>query len=399
MPVADDVETTRRGRATPRHLIGGDVPQRIAVIGAGWAGTSAARKLHDAGVGVHVFERATVPGGHSRSETLGGVVYEPNGAHIFHTSDEEVAVWVQRFGLTRPFQHKVFTRILDPETGEDLLLSWPPQIEELSKLRAWPVIEEELAALPPEPSGEDFETFVVSMMGPTLYHLFIYGYTRKQWGMEPTELSSRFAPKRVDLRSDGDRRLFRDTWEFFSPTGVNHVIERILEPVDVSYAEHIDLTRLSTLEADFDEFIITAPLDAFVGRPGDLQWRGVELESEYLEVDEPSGTVTEGYVINHPSESVPFTRTIETKHATGQQIHATVVSRELPGSMKRHYPIVTPDRRWETANETLKTEIRSSTNRPLHFCGRLANYQYINQDQAIRQGFDTADLVLAGALT
>jgi len=85
---------------------------RIGIIGAGWAGASTAHRLAEAGVAAEVFEKTDVVGGHSRSETMDGVVYEPNGTHVFHTSDSEVAAFVQQFGLTRPYAHAVSTEVL-----------------------------------------------------------------------------------------------------------------------------------------------------------------------------------------------------------------------------------------------------------------------------------------------
>lgn len=367
---------------------------RVAVVGAGWAGAGCARELHDAGFAVEVFERSTVVGGHSRAEVLDGVVYEPNGAHIFHTSDAEIAAYVQRFGLTRPYEHCVVTEVfIDEDDDEPVLLSWPPQVDELRALPLWPLIEGELADLPSQPHGADFETYVVSMMGPTLYRLFIEGYTIKQWGRPPSELSSSFAPKRVELRRDGYRRLFRDTWEFFAAEGVNSVVEAVLEPVAITFDAFVSLDNVDDVTRDFDHVVVTAPLDEFVGRPGELEWRGVRLDSTVHSVSDPAGTVTPAYVVNRPSPRVPFTRTIETKHATGQRMGATVVSEEHPGTSARHYPVSTVDRRHERRNDELKAEIVVAASRPITFCGRLANYLYINQDEAIRQGLDAARAV------
>jgi UDP-galactopyranose mutase len=367
---------------------------RIAIVGAGWAGASAAHRLSTAGVDVEIFEKAHVTGGHSRAEVLGDVVYEPNGAHIFHTSDAEIASFVQSHGLTRPFQHAVSTEVYLPDSGdESVLLSWPPQVDELKELSIWTQVSRELDLLPQHAQGEDFESYVVSMMGPTLYDLFIREYTIKQWGVDPTQLSSRFAPKRVELRTDGYRRLFRDKWEFFDPNGVNAVIERVIDGIQL----HVDTeVSIDDLESTFDGVVVTAPLDTFARRPGELEWRGISMQSELIPVDAPLGTVTKGYVINHPSARVPYTRTVETKHATGQNINATVVSEEYPGAPHRHYPVSTTDGRYERLNKKLQHEIEASTGLPLYFCGRLANYLYINQDEAIRQGFDTAERILTG---
>lgn len=372
------------------------VEPKVAVIGAGWSGATCARVLSDAGVGVGVFEAAPVVGGHSRVETLGGVVYEPNGAHIFHTSDPEVVRFVQRFGMGRPYEHCVVTEVfLDDDDEESVLLSWPPQVDELRTLRIWPQIERELGALPPRPTGANFEEYVVSMMGPTLYWLFIDGYTRKQWGREPASLSASIAPRRVELRSDGYRRLFRDVWEFFEADGVNSVIEAILATSAVTCNAPIAIHDLESLARDYAVAVVTAPLDVFVGEPDLLEWRGITMQARLHQVAEPDATVTPAYVVNCPSLRVPHTRTVETKHASGQRIPATVVGAELPSGSGRHYPVPTADGRYEEVNSGLQARIRKHSPIPVLFCGRLAEYLYINQDEAIRKGMDAAQETLS----
>lgn len=373
---------------------------KVLVIGAGWSGAVVARELHDAGVDVHVVERAEVVGGHSRAEVLNGVVYEPNGAHIFHTSNQRVAEYVQRFGMVRPYEHRVLTEVyLRDDDEEPHLLSWPPQVAELRELPDWPLIEAELAGLPASPAGDDFETWVVSLMGRRLYGLFIEGYTRKQWGCEPSELSSRFAPKRVDLRDDGYTRLFRDTWEFFPSDGANDVIEAILGPVPVTCGVEVGVDDVADVVGPVDAVVVTAPLDDFLGRPGELAWRGIRMVSRYLPTDAPDGTVTPAYVVNRPSARVPYTRTVETKHASGQRIGGTVVSEEHPGAPARHYPVATVDGRGEARNLELQQEVRERlSNLRVHFCGRLSTYTYIDQDQAIDRAFTCVEGILGGRI-
>ncbi|HSP01906.1 MAG TPA: FAD-dependent oxidoreductase [Acidimicrobiales bacterium] len=373
---------------------------KVLVIGAGWSGAVVARELHDQGVEVHVVERGEVVGGHARVEVLNGVVYEPNGAHIFHTSNQRVAEYVQRFGMTRPYEHRVLTEVfLRDDDDTPRLLSWPPQIEELRALPDWPAIERELAELPPHPAGDDFESWVVSLMGRRLYELFIEGYTRKQWGCEPSELSSRFAPKRVDLRDDGYTRLFRDTWEFFPADGANGIIEAILQPVPVTCGIEVGVDDVDDLFGDVDDVVVTAPLDDFLGRPGELAWRGIRMVSRYQPSETEDGTVTPAYVVNRPSTRVPHTRTVETKHASGQRVHGTVVSEEHPGAPARHYPVPTVDGRHEAQNAALQQEVREQLAKyRVHFCGRLSTYTYIDQDQAIDRAFACADGVLGGRI-
>lgn len=373
----------------------GPMTRPVAVIGAGWAGAVVARTLHDAGVRVDVYERAPVVGGHSRAETLCGVVYEPNGPHILHTAIPKVAQFFLDLGLCdRPYRFQPRTEI-ELADGSFRLMSWPIQLDEVMTLPTWPTIERELRVvddLPVAPRGADFESYVVSMMGRTLYRLFIEGYTRKQWGCDPSELSSSFAPKRVELRRDGNRDLFRDAWQYFPAERVNAAIESLLRPVSVTCGANITAATAAPLGAQ--AVVVTAPLDEFLNRPSALAWRGVHLRSRYLPTD-AAETVTDAYVINRASEKVPYTRTIETKRATGQLVGGTVVSEEYPGGFARHYPIATVDRRHERANLALQREIRAFlAPTPVYFCGRLAEYRYINQDEAIMSAWACADEVL-----
>jgi UDP-galactopyranose mutase len=354
-----------------------------------------ARTLFDAGVDVHVVEREPVVGGHARGDWLNGVYYEPNGAHIFHTGDASVAEYVQRFGMTRRYEHRVLTEIFLREDDDvPVLLSWPPQIAELKELADWPLIERELAELPDRPAGDDFETWVVSLMGRRLYGWFIEGYTRKQWGCDPSQLSSRLAPKRVELRDDGYTRLFRDAWEFFPLGGPNSIIEEILRPVPVTCGVALTIEDAGQFEPS--AVVITAPLDEFVGRTDEIAWRGIHMRSHYIPTAGEADTVTPTYVVNCPSLRVPYTRTIETKHASRQRIKATVVSEEHPGASARHYPVLTPNQRYEQINTMLQSEVSSRLQPvPVYFCGRLATYTYIDQDQAIARGLTCAAEILA----
>ena len=139
-----------------------------------------------------------------------------------------------------------------------------------------------------------------------------------------------------------------------------------------------------------DAVVVTAAVDEFLGRDGALAWRGIRSVPQYSVVDTPTAKRTLAYQVNQPSLRVPFTRTVETKWASGQLIDATVVCEEYPGAPFRHYPVVSIDGHSETVNAEMQSEVRVAASKPVFFCGRLANYQYIDQDQAVAQGLDTA---------
>ncbi len=364
--------------------------KKILVVGAGWAGSTIANILKSNNNEVLVVEKDNVVGGHSRSSKINDVVWEPYGAHIFHTSNEDVAKFVNKHGLNREYQHKVITEI---DIFEDKkYLSWPPQISELEQLQNWNQIKSELNDLGTEPQGETFVEYVISMMGKTLYEMFIEGYSIKQWGDELSTLSSSFAPKRVELRNDGYKRLFRDKYEYFHPNGVTPIIQSILEGIDIKLSENLNIENISDYDF-FDYIVLTCPLDQFIGLET-LKWRGIRLEPEYSDVEYEDSYITKNYVINYPSLDVPYVRTVETKHATGQKIKGTVVAKEYTGTSDRHYPVITTDNYYEKENKNLKTIISKRLGNKVYFAGRLANYTYINQDQAILEGFYTANKIM-----
>jgi UDP-galactopyranose mutase len=229
-------------------------------------------------------------------------------------------------------------------------------------------------------------------MGETLYRLFVYHYTVKQWNVEPRRLSAEMAAQRIHLRANGNRRLHRDAWEHFPPDGVNSIVEAVLRGIPVHLGAEIGLADVTVrLHRAFDAAVVTAPLDAFAGEPDALPWRGIRVHARYHATEAVDGTVTRAYLVNQPDPEVPYTRTVETKHASGQRIGGTVVCEEYPGHPAKHYPVPTADHVHERRNRELQAFIRRESPIPVVFCGRLANYQYINQDEAILQGLRAAD--------
>ena len=368
---------------------------KALIIGSGWAGASCNYMLKKHNIESHLFELKKVVGGHSRSEKINNVIYEPNGPHIFHTSNKEVNDFVTKFGMKRRYSHQVKTRIYPPSLkGSSILLSWPPQISELEELREWDIIKNQLDNLPKKINKKNFQDYAVSIMGSMLYELFIEGYTIKQWGMDPSELSSDFAPKRIDLRTDGNKNLFKDKWEYFHPEGSGTIIEKILSKEQINFESKITINNIHEYSKNYDLVVMTSALDLFLDLDKVLEWRGIKSEPEFFNTQNLEDKITEAYQINHPSMNESYTRTVETKHASGQSIKGSVVCKEYPVDNLRHYPILSKDNVNTQTNKNYKKQIVENLDLPVYFCGRLANYQYINQDEAILQGFDTAKEIL-----
>jgi UDP-galactopyranose mutase len=358
----------------------------VRVVGGGLAGATVAYLLARAGRRVEVIEAEPTWGGQLRTATANGILYEPHGAHIFHTADEPV--WRLVTGLVefRPYRHVVRTSVFGRT------LSWPPQISELRELAQWPAIERELRLRPERPRDDNFETWCVDLMGETLYREFIEGYTRKQWGDDPRNLSAHWAPKRIDLRDDDYRYLFRDPYQGWPEGGYTRVIDALLQGVPVFLGQRVGVEDWSDLCRDASAVVLTGALDDFFGGSlGDLPWRGVALRSQYRpDVDHvlPCG------VLNTPAPDVPHTRAVETKWMSGQTVAGTVVSFEYPGAPARHYPLDDVAGANRERQRRYEKELAALPGPPRHAVGRLATYAYIDMDQVVRQAMNTARRIL-----
>ena len=358
------------------------------VVGAGLTGLTAAHTLARRGVDVTVYEQDYVVGGHARSETMRGIPYEPHGAHIFHTSDTEVWDLVTSLVAMLPYRHRVMTELVDE------MFSWPLQISELHRLDLWPMIERELYDLPGAARRHELlETWCVSQMGPTLYDLFVGPYTEKQWGRSGCELAASLGPKRVELRTDGNRDLFRDPFQGWPAGGYGCLAEQLAAEFDVVMGQAVSVANLHDIVEPHVPVIVTSALDDFfLNRHGPLEWRGVELvghwQPDVLSFAQPA------MVVNRPSPDKSYTRTIETKWVLGEEAACsrtgTMVMYEYPGAPTKHYPVPDIEGINRKVQQLYEQELHRFERNPLIAAGRLARYTYIDMDQAMRSGLDAA---------
>ena len=371
--------------ALRRHEGGTDhgVRRKTCIVaGAGITGATAAWYLHGRGWDVTVYEAQPWVGGQLRGAFHGDIPYEPLGPHNFHTSTEEAYQVVRQNCELNSYRHRAET-VIGPRRH---VVTWPLQVSELERLPEWPQIKDELNELPKQPDKANFETYAVSIMGKTLYEWCVYGYTVKQWGTDPRLLSSSFAPKRLDLRTDGIRDFFRDPYQGWCEGGWHTLVENLLEGIYVELGRTI---RLATLPAA-DAYVITAPLDEFM-EADPLPWRGVSTRFECRDSD---GPVLSAAVINQPSIDVPYTRMVETRQMTeAAPSRGTVIGYEYPGAPVRHYPVADAAgenrARHKILAEQLLREVETAV-----IAGRLASYVYCDVDQAIVMGLNAARKIL-----
>ncbi|HTY45175.1 MAG TPA: UDP-galactopyranose mutase [Patescibacteria group bacterium] len=236
---------------------------KIGILGAGLTGCSLARLLVDRGHKVSLFEKNKRIGGLCISDrNEWGLLYEPCGPRIFHTCDEEVKAFVEKFSAFNGYRHYKGVII------KGRLLPFPITLRAITLLPDAAKIMKELKARPRKINQSNFETACICVFGKTLYKYFISNYTRKMWGVPPDELSAHWAPKRLMLRECNNEELFKGEWQGLPIEGYSVWLERMSRGISLQK----NVNRLDAKE--FDLIVSTAPIDEISGyRYGRLNYR------------------------------------------------------------------------------------------------------------------------------
>ena len=348
------------------------------VVGAGFAGSVLAERLASHGKRVLVCDRRNHIAGNTydfRNEA--GILVHKYGPHIFHTNSEEIFAYLSRFTRWRPYEHRVLASV------EGKLLPIPINRTTLNGLYGLD-LQDELAAAAflaerAEPVGtlRTSRDVVVSQVGTHLYRTFFEGYTRKQWGLDPSELD-KSVTARIPTRTSTDDRYFLDTYQAMPADGFTHLFANMLDHELVRVETGVDYRELQR-EGLAPRTIFTGPIDAYFDyRYGPLPYRSLEFRHETHEREwfQPVA------VVNYPGEEVLYTRITEYKHLTGQTHRHTSISYEFARAEgEPYYPIPRPE------NQALykKYEALARTCPDVGFVGRLGTYKYYNMDQVVGQ--------------
>ncbi len=346
------------------------------VVGAGFAGAVAAERLASAGQRVLVVEKRSHVGGNAFDHyDHSGILVHRYGPHIFHTNSKEVFEYLSRFTQWRPYEHRVLASV----GGK--LVPIPINLDTVNQVYGLQLSSHELPGFfagqaEPREHLRTSEDVVVSKVGWDLYRKFFQGYTRKQWGLDPSELDASVIA-RIPTRTNRDDRYFADSCQFMPLHGYTRMFERMLDHPRISVVLQTDYREVASW-VRFREMIYTGPIDEFFGRCyGPLPYRS--LEFRHLTLDRPQFQATG--TVNYPNEH-EYTRITEFKHLTGQVHRKTSVVYEYPRAEgDPYYPVPRPEnaalyRRYQE----LATQLPN-----VHFVGRLATYRYYNMDQVVAQ--------------
>ncbi len=353
------------------------------VVGAGFAGSVIAERVaSQLGRSVLVIDRRPHIGGNAYDERDdAGVLIHRYGPHIFHTNGQEIARYLSQFTEWRPYEHRVLANVRDrllpiPINRTTVNELFGLDLKDDDEVEAFYASRAESRV--PARTSEDV---VVGRVGQELYELFFRGYTRKQWGLDPSQLDASVTA-RVPTRSNMDDRYFTDSFQAMPRAGYTAMFERMLDHPLIEVRTSTDFAAVrDTL--DYDRLVYTGPIDEYFDRRfGTLPYRSLHFEFETVDrpLVQPVGT------INFPSEDVPFTRISEFKHMTGQDGPATTLVREYPRATgDPYYPIPRP----ENAELYKRYQALAEATPGVDFVGRLATYRYYNMDQVVGQALTT----------
>jgi UDP-galactopyranose mutase len=356
------------------------------IVGAGFAGSVLAERLASVrNRRVLVIDRRAHIGGNAfDAYDEHGVLVHRYGPHIFHTNSKRVFTYLSRFTAWRPYQHRVRALV------DGRLLPFPINLDTINELYGLRLSSLELAQFFAERAEErgvvtTAEDAVVTKVGRELFEKFFRGYTRKQWGREPSELDASVTA-RVPIRLSRDDRYFTDTYQGVPKEGYTRLFERLLAHPNISVMLQTDFNDIKRLIA-YKHLIYTGPIDSFFGFSlGHLPYRSLRFHKEV--VDTPEHELAQPVAtINTPNDT-PYTRATEMRQLTGQKHHKSVILFEEPQAEgDPYYPIPSPDNHaLYRAYQQLAQERKDVT-----FAGRLATYRYYNMDQVVAQALKLAD--------
>ena len=351
------------------------------IVGAGFAGCVLAERLaSQMHRRVLLIDRRDHIGGNAYDfHNEHGILVHQYGPHIFHTNSDEVVKYLSRFTTWRPYEHRVLASV------QGKLLPVPINLDTVNGLYGLQLdsdgLREFLAQRTITPAQiRTSEDIVVSRVGRELYETFFRNYTRKQWGLDPSELDASVAG-RIPVRFDRDDRYFTDSFQAMPQDGYTRMFERMLDQPGITVRTGVEYADVARTYPNA-RVVFTGPIDEYYGfRFGALPYRSLHFrhETHHREVYQRAP------VVNYPNDH-DYTRVTEFKYLTGQRHAMTSIVYEYPRAEgDPYYPIPRPE------NAAIYAKYRELAERDTNvdFCGRLANYKYFNMDQVVAQALHT----------
>ncbi|AHJ99146.1 UDP-galactopyranose mutase [Hymenobacter swuensis] len=347
------------------------------IVGAGFAGSVLAERLATRSNKkvLIVDKRSHIAGNAFDHYNEDGILVHKYGPHIFHTNSKDVFEYLSNFTDWRPYEHRVLASV------DGQMVPMPINLDTINKLYGLSLnsfeVEQFFESVAEQvPVIRTSEDVVVSKVGRELYEKFFKNYTRKQWGMDPSELD-KSVTSRVPTRTNRDDRYFTDTYQAMPLHGYTRMFERLLDHPNIKVMLNTDYHDIIDF-IPFKEMIFTGPVDEYFDfQYGKLPYRSLEFKHETLNVEQHLAAP----VVNYPNDNL-YTRITEFKALTGQKHPKTALVYEYPKAEgDPYYPVP----RLENAELYNKYKKLADETPNVHFVGRLATYKYYNMDQVVAQ--------------
>ncbi|MER8956730.1 UDP-galactopyranose mutase [Mesorhizobium sp. M0833] len=351
------------------------------IVGAGFAGSVLAERIaSQRQESVLIIDRRNHVGGNAYDcYDEAGILIHRYGPHIFHTNAQSIVDYLSQFTEWRPYEHRVLSLV------DGKLLPIPINLDTINRLYGLELTSEQLQdffASRRETVKEvrTAEDVVVSTVGRELYEKFFRGYTRKQWGVDPSQLS-KSVTARVPTRTDRDDRYFGDSFQRMPAGGYTRMFQRMLDSPKIKIMLQTDYREIRD-KIPFQRMIYTGPIDEYFDwKLGRLPYRSLRFEHTTLDCEQFQPVA----VVNYP-QTEKYTRITEYKHLTGQKSPKTSLTYEYPTDIgDPYYPVPRAE------NEALykRYEALAAACPEVWFVGRLATYRYYNMDQVVGQALAT----------
>jgi UDP-galactopyranose mutase len=357
----------------------------ILIIGAGISGAVLAERYASIGKKVLIIEKRNHIAGNCYDYTdQNGILVSKYGAHLFHTNEEQVWNYVNRFSDWYSWEHKVIARV------DDKTVPIPVNITTVNELFDANITNEEEMKNWLEQNRQPFEKpangeeAVLNRVGLVLYEKMFKHYTKKQWDKYPAELDASVLD-RIPVRTNYDDRYFSDLFQALPVGGYTQLFENILDHPNIEILLETDYFDVKHQYKGYEKLFYTGPVDRFFDFRHSLleklEYRSINFVSETVDTE----FFQENSVVNYPGTEVDFTRIIEYKHFGNQKSDKTTIVKEFTVDKgEPYYPVPNPKN--QEIYAMYKAEADKLTD--IYFVGRLANYKYFNMDQAFKNALD-----------
>ncbi|MBC1221747.1 UDP-galactopyranose mutase [Nostoc sp. UCD121] len=367
--------TGAAGKQAP-NIITRDFVFDYLVVGAGFSGSVIAERLATQGKKVLVVDKRNHIGGNAYDHyNDDGILVHKYGPHIFHTNSREVFEYLSRFTQWRSYEHRVLASV------DGQLVPIPINLDTINKLygmnlNSFEVEEFYKSLAEPVESIRTSEDVVISKVGRVLYEKFFRNYTRKQWGLDPSELDKSVIA-RIPTRTNRDDRYFTDTYQAMPLHGFTRMFDNMLNHPNIKVMLNTDYQEIQKA-IPCREMVYSGPVDEYFDyRYGKLPYRSLDFKHE----THNTSVFQSAPVINYPNEQL-YTRVTEFKYLTGQEHSKTSIVYEFPKAEgDPYYPVP----RSENQEIYKKYKVLADETPGIYFVGRLATYKYYNMDQCVAQ--------------